>query len=169
MFKKIAMMALPMVMAASIANAGWFDPNSDDAMRKQQEQLMLQAWNAVGMPGITDFAERRQLKQIYELRDKSVATYTYLVGLDGKIGDKICNSVGFGIPYATQYTNPQSTTTIGGQGITTIPQADPNGLFSPASADGTWVLCVDPETKKAVPLYIEPKIIVSPFELQKKQ
>ena len=46
-----------------------------------------------------------------------------------------------------------------------VPQADPNGLFSPASADGTWVMCLNPETNQAAPLYVEPRIIVSPFEL----
>ena len=50
-------------------------------------------------------------------------------------------------------------------GATTLPQADPNTLFSPPSAEGTWVLCVNPETNKPTPLYVEPKIIVSPFKL----
>jgi hypothetical protein len=46
-----------------------------------------------------------------------------------------------------------------------LPQADPNGLFSPASAEGTWVLLKDPNGKETRPVYIEPRIIVSPFKL----
>jgi len=164
--RKIAFLALPLLLATGAAQAQWFGTNSDQDFQRQQEVVMKQAFNAVGMPAITNFAERRQLKQIFELRDQNVATYTYLVGMDGKVGQKLCNSVGFGIPYATQFTNPMRAATRGAEGITTLPQADPNTLFSPTSADGTWVLCVSPETNKAVPLYVEPKVIVSPFKLE---
>ena len=165
--RNIAGAAVAFALLAGSAHAQWFSTNSDQDFQKQQEAIMKQAFNSVGMPAITNFAERRQLKQIFELRDQNVATYTYLVGLDGKVGQKLCNSVGFGIPYATQFTSPQrlATTSVG---ATTLPQADPNTLFSPASADGTWVLCVNPETKKAVPLYVEPKVIASPFPLTKE-
>jgi len=160
-----AVVTIPLMLFTGTANAGWFDPNSDESMQKMQEQLMIQAWNAVGMPAVTNFAERRQLKQIYELRDQNVATYTYLVGMDGKVGQKLCDSVGFGISAATQYTNPQRID-YNSHGAVALPQADPNGLFSPATADGTWVLCISPETKKATPLYVEPKVIVSTFRLR---
>ena len=103
-------------------------------------------------------------KDILELRDKNVPTTTYLVGMNNQL-TKVCDSVGYGLPYATQYTNPQMR--VGSQnGVVTLPQADPNGLYSPASADGTWVLCVDHKDGKAKPIYIEPRIIVSPFALQ---
>jgi hypothetical protein len=88
--------------------------------------------------------------------------------MDGKVGQKLCNSVGFGIPAATQFTSPQRLATRGTEGITTVPQADPNTLFSPASSDATWVLCLNPETNQAVPLYVEPRVIVSPFKLTKE-
>lgn len=166
--RKIAGAAVAFALLAGSANAQWFGTNSDQDFQKQQEAIMKQAFNSVGMPAITNFAERRQLKQIFELRDQNVATYTYLVGMDGKVGQKLCNSVGFGIPYATQYTSPQRLATRGAEGITTVPQADPNTLFSPASAEGTWVLCLNPETNKPTPLYVEPKIIVSPFKLVKE-
>jgi hypothetical protein len=166
--RKIAGAAVAFALMADSANAQWFGTNSDQDFQKQQEAIMKQAFNSVGMPAITNFAERRQLKQIFELRDQNVATYTYLVGMDGKVGQKLCNSVGFGIPYATQYTSPMRLATRGTEGITTVPQADPNTLFSPASAEGTWVLCLNPETNKPTPLYVEPKIIVSPFKLVKE-
>lgn len=162
--RNIAGAAVAFALLAGSAHAQWFSTNSDQDFQKQQEAIMKQAFNSVGMPAIPNFAERRQLKQIFELRDQNVATYTYLVGLDGKVGQKLCNSVGFGIPYATQFTSPQrlAATSVG---ATTLPQADPNTLFSPPSAEGTWVLCVNPETNKPTPLYVEPKIIVSPFKL----
>ena len=128
--RNIAGAAVAFALLAGSAHAQWFSTNSDQDFQKQQEAIMKQAFNSVGMPAIPNFAERRQLKQIFELRDQNVATYTYLVGLDGKVGQKLCNSVGFGIPYATQFTSPQrlAATSVG---ATTLPQADPNTLFSP--------------------------------------
>jgi hypothetical protein len=43
--------------------------------------------------------------------------------------------------------------------------ADPNGLYTPASADGTWVLCLNPHTKHLEPQYVEPRVIVSTYPL----
>lgn len=154
-------------------------PTADLKLAVQQEQLSLQAANSVGMPGITKFAEKRMMKTIIELRDKEQATYTYIVSMNNEL-KLLCHSVGYGLPYATQYTSPSKIDDVsaspyahagsgdGGhvQGWYVMPQADPNGLFSPAAAEGTWVMCLDPGTKLAVPLYIEPRVIVSPFALQ---
>jgi hypothetical protein len=101
------------------------------------------------------------------LRDQTgLVTYTYL--WNEMQGKKVflCNSIGYGIPYATQFTNPEKIVERLSQGgYAILPQADPNGLFSPASAEGTWVMCKDPNSDKTRPVYIEPKVIVSPFKL----
>jgi len=47
----------------------------------------------------------------------------------------------------------------------TVPQADPNGLYMPQGLSATWLLMVDPKTKQARPVYVEPEIVVSPFKL----
>ena len=143
-------------------------PTSDQRANHQQELLSSQAVDAVGMPGITKFAEKQMMKTILEQRDQEVPTYTYIVGMSNEL-KLLCHSIGYGLPYATQYTNPQRVAKASEtpeHGNVTLPQADPNGLFSPASADGTWVLCLNPNTKTTIPVYIEPRIIVSPFPLQ---
>lgn len=135
--------------------------------RQKQEQMNMQAVQSVGMPAIVNFAEKRMMKNILELRDQNVATTTYIVDMNGKT-HKICNSVGFGLPYATQFTNPMRVARMSEtpeHGNVTLPQADPNGLYSPASADGTWVQCVNPKTGKATVVFLEPRVIVSPFPL----
>jgi len=132
--------------------------------REKQEELSLRGVESVGMPAITNFAEKRMMKDIIELRDQNVATTTYIVDMNGRY-HKVCNSVGYGLPYATQYTNPMKAAGGGSAGYYTVPQADPNGLYSPASADGTWVLCVDSKSGKPKPVYIEPRVIVSPIAL----
>jgi len=154
------LLVLPIVFALAACDQA---PNSTQIERKKQEEMSLQAVQQVGMPAITNFAEKRMMKDILELRDQNVATTTYIADMNGKL-HKVCNSVGYGLPYATQYTNPQRTFSDA-HGYGTIPQADPNGLYSPASADGTWVLCVDTKSGKPKPVYIEPRVIVSPIPL----
>jgi hypothetical protein len=126
----------------------------------------MEGTRGIGMPAIKNFRERRLLKTILELRDQNdVSTFTYLWSdMQGK-WVFFCHSIGYGIPYATQYTNPTKLEYRSGGGWATLPQADPNGLFSPASADGTWVMCLDPKSKDVKPTFLEPRVIVSPFEL----
>jgi len=144
--------------------------SSDDVQHAQQEQIMQQSNMSVGMPAIVNFQEKRILKDIYERRDKAIVTITYTQDLNAGL-HKLCDSIGYGIPAATQYTNPMhvSREHIGngeGSTIVTLPQADPNGLFSPPSAEGTWVMCKDPNSDKVEPIYSEPRIIVSTFPLK---
>lgn len=142
-------------------------PNSDSVQADQQERLLQEGTAQVGMPAITHFTERKLLKDILELRDQQgLTTYTYLVSEMTNKLTFFCDSIGYGIPYATQFTNPQKIAYTGTNvGIGVLPQADPNGLFSPAAAEGTWVLCKDPNGTDVKPLYVEPRIIVSPFKL----
>ena len=156
------LLVLPFV--AALTACGPQTESSTQIERRKQEELSLQAVQSVGMPAITNFAEKRMFKDILELRDRSVPTTTYLVGMNNQL-TKLCDSVGYGLPYATQYTNPMRVGGDGTHGYVTLPQADPNGLYSPASADGTWVLCVDTKSGKPKPVYIEPRVIVSPIAL----
>jgi hypothetical protein len=138
--------------------------NSDRVQQEQQEVLLKEGTAQVGMPSIKNFRERKLAKDILELRDQEgLVTYTYL--FSEVTGKKyfFCNSIGYGLPYATQFTNPQKIAS--GTSTIVLPQADPNGLFSPASAEGTWIMCKDPNGPDVRPVYVEPRTIVSPFKL----
>jgi hypothetical protein len=143
-------------------------PSATQRERQATEQIASQASVTVGVPAIKNFTEKRQLKAIYELRDQAnLTTYTYIVDLNGK-RHKVCpsTSVGFGIPYATQYTNPQMVTQVYSSQnymYEVLPQPDPNALFSPASADATWVICLN--KGELSPTYVEPRIEVYTFEM----
>jgi hypothetical protein len=161
-------------------------PTSNDTQRDMQNDLLADATAQTGMPSIKNFRERKILKDILELRDQTgLITYTYLENLQPQVirgvtalGGKLTffgETVGYGIPYATQYTAPEtmqtyylksSGTSERRYGAERLPQADPNGLFSPASAEGTWVLMKDPNGPDTKPIYIEPRIVVSPFKLK---
>lgn len=158
---------LSLVMVAVVTAAGCDHQPSSDVVQQQEQERILKEGNAqVGMPAIRNFRERKILKDILELRDQdALVTYTYLFNeLDGKL-IFLGETIGYGLPYATQFTNPEKGEWHTNGGWVTLPQADPNGLFSPSSAEGTWVLMKDPNGKKVQPLYVEPRIIVSPFKL----
>jgi hypothetical protein len=140
-------------------------------------QLSEQAAVTVGMPAIKNFTEKRQLKTIYELRDTAnLVTYTYYVDINGK-RHKVCptTSVGFGFPYATQYTAPKALVSQKAQypdgtqaaewSRREIDQPEPNGLYMPSSAEGTWVMCLHPNGQDLAPTYVEPRVMVYLFEM----
>jgi hypothetical protein len=137
--------------------------DSDDKQRAQQERILKEGTAQTGMPAIKNFRERKLLKQIIEMRDQDgLVTYTYTVPETTGRPVFLCNSIGYAIPAATQYTNPEKYEYTG----TTLPQAEPNGLYSPSSAEGSWVMCTDPNgSGKTGPMYIEPRVIVSLFKL----
>ncbi len=152
--------------------------SSDQKQTDQQERILQEGTAQVGMPAVKNFRERKMLKDIIELRDQAgFVTYTYTVDEHGK-KDFLCDSIGYGIPYATQFTSPHKLeyTAYGGCAVgqncggrfDVMDQADPNGLFSPAAAEGTWILCKDPNGDKVLPMYVEPRVIVSPFKLDTK-
>lgn len=149
------------------ANSCGGPPSSDQVQQQRTEQLTKEAVNAVGIPAVTNFREMRLLKDIYELRDQDgLTTYTYTFSeMTGKL-TFFCTSVGYAIPFATQFSNPEKITWVNGTvGYESTPQAEPNGLFMPASAEASWVMCLEPTTKTARAVYSEPRLVVSPFKL----
>lgn len=154
-------------LAVSVLSlAGCSGRNSGNhIINQQQRNIDREAAYKVGFPNITNFAEKREYKLIYELRDHMFPTITYLKGFHGHL-HKMCDSIGYGIPYSTQYSNPDRIRWAGNTGRShVLPQADPNGLFSPSSSAATWILCYDPQTKQVEPVYSEPNIVVSQFPL----
>lgn len=125
---------------------------SDEIQSQQQEHLNMQAFKTVGLPSITKFTEKRQLKLIYELRDKSnLLTYTYLRDENGHF-HLLCRSIGYGVPFSTQYSEPN--------------HQEPNGLYPPNSSEATWIICLNPKTKNIEPAYEEDRVTVTLFEME---
>lgn len=141
--------------------------SADETMRMQTEMAMQEANRQIGMPAIVNFQERKLAKMIFELRDQAdLICYAYIINkMTGNLVF-LGKSVGFGLPYSVQFTNPEriayARTNVG---TATLPQADPNGLFMPTGLSATWLMLINPKTNKPQPVYIEPEIIVSPFKL----
>lgn len=160
--KKLLMIVIVLTSFALMSNSGC-EKTSDDTQRIQQEKILGEGTSAVGMPAIKNFRERRILKDILELRDQEgLVTYTYIFSeITGKY-TYLGETIGYGIPYATQFTNPMKSNGSYGP----LPQADPNTLFSPSSAEGTWIMMYDPVNKKTSPQYIESRVSVFSFKLR---
>lgn len=114
--------------------------------------------------------ERDELQQIYDARMKLVNTWTVIYSMGKPVF--VCPSRGYPIPYTTQLTNPNSVTVgVGpntGSGNVTIPQAEPNGLYT-GTASATWVLCIRalPGGGSEIdPVYAEPDAIAFPYPVK---
>jgi hypothetical protein len=148
---------------------------ADQIQSERQEKVTSEGVAQVGLPNIANFREMKLAKAIQEMRDQEISTYTYIfVPMTGKL-KFMGNSVGFPLPYATQLTSPQklqrNVASSPGEGspyhieYNIMPQSEPNGLFSPEAAEGTWILMKNPNKDEVKPVYFEERIIVSVFEL----
>lgn len=106
--------------------------------------------------------ERDELQQIYDARMKVVNTWTVIYSMGKPIF--VCPSKGYPIPYTTQLTNPQQEID-GTNSIASIPQAEPNGLYTGQSS-ATWVLCIRSLPgggSEIEPVYSEPDALAFPY------
>ena len=141
--------------------------DSDKETKNQQEQLLQQANDQVGMPNITNFYEKKLAKKVLELRDDSkLITYAYTTNMNGKYV-YLGKCMGYGLPYSTQYTNPQKQVSNYSE-ATALPQADPNGLFSADGTSATWLVMVDEKTGEQSVVYAEPNMIVTQTKLPRR-
>ena len=128
---------------------------------KQQKQY------AIGQPiPLFDWSlERHLIIELYKLRNKKVATHAVWRSDYGWIeGD--CPSMGYGIPYDTSLTNPLKATDEDSYGydkaaLTSVEQAEPNGIFASKNTAATWVMCLS-DTGGIEPVYVESKVTIFP-------
>lgn len=159
--KKIVSIVVALAFVISLASC---ELSSIESEEIYQEKLMSKAEKEVGMPNITEFTEKKMAKMIWEMRDDAdLVTYSYVTNMEGKF-IYLGQSVGYGLPYSTQYTNPEQYDTNGA----TLPQADPNGLYSGDGLSSTWVMLVDENTGDVSPVYVEQELFVSTTKLPRR-
>ena len=86
---------LPFIAVLAACNE--HKPTSNEIEHAKQEEISRRGVETVGMPAIVNFAEKRMMKDIIELRDQMKPTYTYIVDMNGKT-HKLCDSLGYGLP-----------------------------------------------------------------------
>ncbi len=168
------------------ACSGRATQSNDSKIAQQQEEQLAEGDAQVPPPAIRNWNEKRLFKAVMERRDvANLTTWTYTKNMDGKY-TFVCESIGYGIPYNTRANNPQhyefvstrSGATWTGNNYyrddqgrvifgehTIMAQPEPNGLFIPDSAHGTWNTCKDPVTGKPDITYQEEDVAVFPYRL----
>jgi len=166
MIKKLMVVGLiglsPVLMGAEGCRMGTEETKVTQQVLEQQSQYA----KAQPIPAFNWSLERDLVIQLYGIRNQRVATHSVWRSDRGLIeGD--CPSIGYGIPYDTSLTNPWMATDTDQGGfrnnaLTSIGQAEPNGVFASTATAATWVMCAG--TGGTIePHYIETKVTVYPY------
>lgn len=149
------------ILGMALAGCSDVQSTADQQQTDKQEKILEEGTRQTGMPNITNFTERKELKTILEARDQAnLITYMYTQNqMDGKWVYQ-GETIGFPLPYSTEYTNPQYITDHYESGYAILPQADPNGLFSSQSTQADWIMAINPKTNQPEPEYMEPNVVV---------
>jgi hypothetical protein len=156
------------MLVAQGCGASWnMTPEAKDSLQVSRQQSQYSKGQPI--PVFNWSLERDLLIKLYHVRNTKAATHSVWRSDYGQIeGD--CPSLGYGIPYDTSLTNPLQATDIDNQGqehringgaLTSIEQAEPNGVFASKNTAATWVICLD-DAGLIEPVYIETKVTVYP-------
>lgn len=86
------------------------------------------------------------MKQIMGCPINQIQCLSYTPFLNTQENIIIKYKIGFGLPYGTEYTNPEKAEYHSSGGYAVTPQADPNGLFKAQGVQATWICMIDPVT-----------------------
>ena len=159
----IVLFALPMVVLAACYQKNE-STESRDAARVQRQQGQYEKGQPI--PVFDWSLERKLVIDLYKIRNQKAVTHSVWRSNHGMIeGD--CPSYGYGVPYDTSLTNPLATTdevtgrAFRKEGLATIEQAEPNGIFASKNTSATWVMCLG-DSGNIEPVYVETKVTVYP-------
>lgn len=160
---KTVILALAIVMMVGISACPKTTSETQDVKRVQQQQSQYSKGQPI--PAFDWSLERDLVIQLYKVRNQKAATHSVWRSDRGMIeGD--CPSYGYGIPYDTSLTNPLMATDTDQHGrrnsaLTSIEQAEPNGIFASKNTAATWVMCLG-QAGTIEPVYVETKVTVYP-------
>jgi hypothetical protein len=135
-----------------------------DATGQENQQVTQQQQQYITgqpIPQFTWSLERHELTEIYKARNNAVSTYSVVYNQYKGVITFECPSVGYPIPGGTQLSNPEGVVTYRGNWYQ-MPQAEPNGTYSPATSAGTYVMCRS-DDGTAYPVYIEDNVMTFPY------
>ena len=137
----------------------------EDRDKQQVESQQAQYAKVQPVPVYDWSLERDNIIKLYNLRNEKVTTHTVWRS-DYGIVEGDCPSMGYGIPYDTSLTNPLQGVHISGNGgVTSIGQAEPNGVFASTNTAATWVMCLSPSGTAIEPVYVESKVTTYPYNV----
>lgn len=161
-----------LVIGFMILTIGCMAPSEKSVEARDAQRVALQQSQYEKSQPIPVFRwslERNLLIQLYNIRNQKATTHSVWRSDYGTIeGD--CPSYGYGLPYDTSLTNPLVATDIDlhgeehhyqGGALTSIEQAEPNGVFASKNTSATWVMCLG-ASGNIEPVYVESKVTVYP-------
>lgn len=149
-----------LVAVAASTTTGCLEASQEDRDNRAVEQQQSQYAKAQPLPFYDWSLERHLVIELYNIRNRRVATHSVWRSNYGMIeGD--CPSMGFGLPYDTSLTNPLQPYSEYQRGMTSLGQAEPNGVFASTNTSATWVMCVG-AAGIVEPVYVESKVTVYP-------
>lgn len=137
--------------------------NANFAEQQQVEQQQNQYINAQPVPQFTWSLERHEMIEIYKARNNAISTYSVIYNQYKGIIEFECPSFGYPIPGGTELTNPEAVDRNYTSNV--LPQPEPNGLFSPGTSAGTYVMCRN-DDGTAYPVYIEDNVLTFPYPVK---
>jgi hypothetical protein len=164
--KKIVTTTMVLAIAfMTMGYSGCRNNNSEQRDVKKVQQQQSQYSKGQPIPAFDWSLERHLVVELYKVRNQKAATHSVWRSDRGMIeGD--CPSYGYGIPYDTSLTNPLMATDTDQAGsrshaLTSIEQAEPNGIFASKNTAATWVMCLG-QAGNIEPIYVETKVTVYP-------
>ena len=120
------------------------DARRQDRVNKTRETEMIADLQhrkraVVDEPNLTDFRPADMFARTLEEQDKGIRAFAYILNNYTNQWWFVCEAAAFPYPGGTQYTAPE----VEGRSSTrpNLPQADPNGLYTPATAAATIAPC----------------------------
>lgn len=170
MKKIIGLVFVGIMLCGLLAGCGEVE-NNEKKETEYQKILMAQAADEIGNPEITEFYEKKLAKEIFEKRDdSSLVCYAYSQNLEGQFV-YVGKCMGYGLPYSTQYTNPETPYWGNGNQVYRdfpLPQADPNGLYGADGLSATWLMMINEDSGEPYIMYYEPTIVVTEVKIPKR-
>ncbi|WBU76756.1 hypothetical protein JAVIER_159 [Vibrio phage Javier] len=160
---------LAAITASLLSTQAFAWGSMDSANAKEQQQVQRQQRQYAKVQPVPFFnwsLERDMVIQLYQLRNLKAATHVVWRG-DTSVIEGDCPAIGYGIPYDTSLTNPLGSTDEDIEGyektaLTTVGQAEPNGVYASTNTSATWVMCVN-EQGLIEPVYVEAKVTGYPY------
>lgn len=148
--------------ALTTASAGFFSDSSGKESNRVEEQQSVYI-DSQPVPFFDWSLERHIFTELYKARNEAVTTYSYVRNWQGEIIFS-CESMGYPLPANMQLTNPEEF-----KYKTTIPQPEPNGLYSSPSSVGTYIFCTNDDGTVS-PSYFEENVEthLSPLDESKR-
>ena len=121
-------------------------PQGQALENQQQAQGTQSIVNNQPLPHFNTSQLRQNLIEIESAQSNGVQTTSFFYNQGVKEPISSCPSIGFPIPNTMSLSNPQqivNSYTNGNIATGVISQMDHNGVYSPTSSSGTYVICVD--------------------------